>query len=287
MNPATIEQHRRPPSALAFMTRALLRFPRLPVRPKFPLLVERWTGVRIGGSHEASFHQATGRDARCVLYPHVLGFRLQMALLTHPAFPLPIWNALQTRNRLVRHTPLDHGSEYDFETGIGGHREVEKGIEVDLHTRLVSGDRCDWESTITYFYRGRFGPAEVNCPQPALPDLSAAVEVAKFQTPGSGRWAFGGLTGDYNGIHLWRCYARRFGFPTAFMHPQRAAGLCLDRLGQLGGEPGTLILWIKGPVFYDADAILIALRKPDALDFGLSLAGDARHALMGSWSIAA
>lgn len=282
-----VELHRQPPSALAFMTRAFMRSPRMPARPEFPLLIERWTGVRVGRSHEASFRQATGRDARCVLYPHVLGFRLQMALLTHPAFPFPIWNALQTRNRLVRHRRLDYGSVYDFETSIGGHRMVEKGIEIDLHTRLLRGDRCDWESAVTYFYRGRFGPAEVNSPQPASPDLSAAVEVAKFQTPGSGRWAFGGLTGDYNGIHLWRGYARRFGFPSAFMHPQRAAGLCLDRLELSSGEPGTLTLWIKGPVFYDTDVVLIAHRRPGAADFGLSIAGDARHALVGAWSIAA
>jgi hypothetical protein len=286
MSSAVIEQHEAPPSALVFMAHAFLRSPRLPRRPEFPALIKRWTGVRIGGEHEASFRQATGRDAQCVIYPHVLGFRLQMALLTHATFPLPLWKALQIRNRLVCRRALDSSAAYEFETGIAAYRFVEKGVEVDLQTRLLCGDRCDWESVVTYFYRGRFDPAAA-VPQPASADLSAAVEVARFRMPKSGGWAFGGLTGDYNGIHLWAPYARRLGFPSAFMHSQRAAAICLDRLGQPRGEPGALTLWIKGPVFYDAEVILVSARRQDEMEFGLSLAGDPRHALVGAWSKAA
>src|SRR6185369_10158497 len=49
-----------------------------------------------------------------VLFPQVVGFRLQMALLTHPAYPLPIWTALQVRNRLVRHVHVDPGEKLDL-----------------------------------------------------------------------------------------------------------------------------------------------------------------------------
>jgi hypothetical protein len=33
------------------------------------------------------------------IYPHAFGFRLQMVILIHPAFPIPIWSALQIRTR--------------------------------------------------------------------------------------------------------------------------------------------------------------------------------------------
>ena len=286
MKRVALVQHRRPPSALAFMARAFLRSPRPPTEPQFPQLIERWSVLRIGGAHEARFREATGRDAECVLYPHVLGFRLQLALLTHFAFPLPLWNALQIRNRLVSHRPLDRSADYTFETSIGEHRAVEKGIEVDTHTRLATGDRCDWESVVTYFYRGRFGTASPRAAQPASPDLSAAQMLATFHTPKAGGWAFGGLTGDYNGIHTWPAYARRFGFKSAFMHSQRAVGLGLAHLGRPNREPGTLSLWIKGPVFYDTDVILSAAQQPNGVQFGLSLAGDPRHAIVGTWSAA-
>lgn len=282
-----IVEHRRPPSALVFTARAFLRSPRLPSRPQLPDLVQRWSPVRIGGEHEARFRGLSGRDAGCVLYPHVLGFPLQMALLTHPVFPLPLWKALQIRNRLVRHRPLDRDAGYAFQTSIGEHRVVEKGLEVDLHTRLSSADRCDWESVITYFYPGRFDSPFTPTAPPASPCLSAAAKVAAFRTPKSGGWAFGGLTGDYNGIHWWPAYARGFGFKSAFMHSQRAVGLCLARLGLPDEQAGTLTLWIKGPIFYDADVILSAVQEQNGVQFGLALAGDPRQAIVGSWSAAA
>jgi hypothetical protein len=73
--------------------------------------------MRIDPKHLAAFRAAIGArddDSVCVLYPHVLGFRLQMALLTHLAFPLPIWNALQIRNRLVRHRAIEPGATLEL-----------------------------------------------------------------------------------------------------------------------------------------------------------------------------
>lgn len=96
---------------------------------------------------------------------------------------------------------VERWEEVRIGTGIGDHRFVEKGVEVDLKTHLLGGDRCDWESVITYFYRGRFDSADQRVSPPASPDLSGATVVATFRTPKSGGWAFGGLTGDYNGIH--------------------------------------------------------------------------------------
>lgn len=33
-------------------------------------------------------------------------------------------------------------------------------------------------------------------------------------------WRLARMTGDYNGVHRWDCYARLFAFPRAFFHPQ-------------------------------------------------------------------
>lgn len=279
---AIVIDHRRAPSALTFTARAFLRSPSLPRRPQFPDLTQRWTGVRLVREHEAGFRNATGCNADSVLYPHVLGFRLQMALLTHPAFPMPLWKALQVRNLLVRHRPLDRNVAYAIETCVGDHRAVEKGLEVDVHTRMTAGSRCDWESIVTYFYRGRFDAAPGAGP-PNSPDLSAASPVATIRMPESGGLAFGKLTGDYNGIHWWPAYARLFGFKSAFLHSQRVVGLCLAQLDRAKSEAETLALWLKGPVFYGSDVLLSAVSHGDRGHFGLSLAEDPRHAIVGSW----
>jgi len=51
-----------------------------------------------------------------VLLPHVSGFRLLMVLLTHAAWQLPIWGALQVHNRLLLHRPLAVGEGYELQT---------------------------------------------------------------------------------------------------------------------------------------------------------------------------
>jgi hypothetical protein len=281
MRYALVEEHSRPPFAPKFMLRAFKSKPRT---VEFPSIVERWSEFRLDPRREPFLREAMGVGTDSILYPHAAGFRLQMALLTHPAFPLPIWNALQIRNRLLSHHALAPNVPYVLSTSIGAHRFIEKGVEVDLETKLSRGDQCYWESVVTYFYRGQFGRSALNETQASSPDLSSVTVTANFRTPKAARWAFGSLTGDYNGIHLWDPYARRFGFPAAFMHPQRAIGLCLAQMRMDNARPQSLAVWVKGPVFYGAEVVLVGMGGPHERQFGLSLAGDPRQAIVGEWS---
>lgn len=120
-------------------------------------------------------------------------------------------------------------------------------------------------------------------PAAKSPALSGATLVDRFQMPRHGGWNFGRLSGDYNGIHYWPWYARRLGFPSAFFHPQRVAGMCLARLQGPETDAQTLELWIKGPVFYGVQVRLSAVDNDDGLRFGLSLERDDRPALVGRW----
>jgi len=136
-------------------------------------------------------------------------------------------------------------------------------------------------------YRGRFGASDDPAQPAAPPDLRDAAVEERFRMPPGGGWAFGSLTGDYNGIHCWPWYARRFGFRAAFLHPQRVAGLCMARLAGPRTEAQTLELWLKGPVFYCEEVALSTTAREGAVQFGLALAGDSRMALLGSWHGAA
>lgn len=270
------------------MARALLPSPGLPEDGRFPQLTQQWAGCRLEPDHHARFCEATGlpTDRVSILYPHVLGFRLQMALLTHPAFPLPIWNALQIRNQLVLHRRIEIGETFSLDTRTGEHRVLEKGVEVDVISRLARGPDCCWESVVTFFYRGRFkatGTAGAPAPDANAPTLSQTATSERLRMPDGGGWRFGKLTGDYNGIHNWSWYARRLGFRSAFLHPQRAAGIGMAKLHGPQTDGQTLRLWIKGPVFYAANVILNVDAADDGVRFGLSLEGDSRMAIVGHW----
>lgn len=274
-----IESYTHVPSALAFMLRV--------ARPRAgrgvpPPIVVRWQGARIAPRRLATYRAAIGRPDEgeiSVLYPHVLGFPLHMALLTHRAYPLPIWRALQIRNVLRRLRTIDPTARFDVETRVAAHRPVEKGLEVDLETRFASGGECVWESTTTYFYRGRFEGAPMDAE--AAPPVAMDPAAESFALPAHGGFGFARLTGDFNGLHWAKPYARRFGYRTAFLHPQRAAGLCMARLRAPASVAQQLRLWIKGPMFYGAK---VRMHRAGAACFGLSVGDDPRMALVGEWS---
>jgi len=219
-----------------------------------------------------------------MIYPHVFGFRLQMVVLTHPTFPIPIWSALQIRNRLLQHRPISADACMDLETQVADQRVLQNGTEVDLHTTVTVARSRVWESLNTFYYRGRFGEPEPQSPQSAAPEKPTPTIAQWHLAPGVG-WRVARMTGDYNGIHRWDWYARLFGFRSAFFHPQIVAGQCMARLCSPTPElPQRLELWLKGPVYFNAAVTLLAKTMDMVTEFALIVAGEERPAILGRWS---
>ena len=291
---AHAETYAAPPPALHYMLQAFRPSSGWSSDRGFPDLNITWHGYPIEPEAVQFLQLVSGmqdphsQELLSLLFPHVTGFRLLMTMLTHRLWPLPIWGALQVRNRLSLYRSLRAGDTGDLIARVAGWRVLEKGIEVDLHTRLQQDDDCAWESVVTFYYRGRFSPptqhgtAAGAAPiSPVLGDQSA--KAARWRIDDSRRWHFGTLTGDYNGIHQWDWYARRFGFAAAFAHPQRIVAQCLGHLDSRGCTPRQLDLWIKGPVYFGHE--VIQRQSPPAEEgqnFALSIAGDERPALVGS-----
>lgn len=283
------------PSAAAYMLNAFRPSPGWdPVRG-CPDLRLTWRGYRVEPAAADLLRTISGVGdeklaARLsILYPQVTGFRLIMAMLTHPAWPLPIWNSLQVRNRLRLHAPFRPGDEFDLEARVSGWRVLAKGVEIDIHASLSAGGVCRWESIVTFYYRGRYGAEAgsglvlgARAASPIVPE--GGCESASWNVRDGQRWRYASLTGDYNGLHQRDWYARRMGFPAAFPHPQRVLGQCLARLPEPGPAPLELDVWIKGPVFFGRD---ITMRhhseaRYGGRGFGLWLDGESRPALVGT-----
>ena len=265
------------------MARALAPSPGLAAGAAVPRFVARWKRVRLDRDRLRAFLALTGLpdagSALC-LYPHVFGFPLLMALLTRPAYPLPIWNALQIRNHLVLHRRLPADEPLDLETRVAGQRVLEKGLEVDMHTVLSAAGGSVWESLVTFYYRGRFGREDARSPLSQAPEIEGP-ETARWRVPTGGGLRFGRLTGDYNGIHWSRVYARMSGFRTAFLHPQRVLGQCLARLPALGEHGLRLDAWLKGPVYYGREVGLRTSRDGTGERFDLVPEGETRASIVG------
>ncbi len=277
----------RRPSTIAYMMRGCLPSPPLSKPPSFPPLKLVWKNATVLPDEMVTLGRLTGlTDARALslLFPHVIGFRLLMALLTDRAFPLPIWKALQIRNQIRQHSRIDAGDRLEIETCVAGQRVLEKGVEVDLHTCVRSHDRPVWESLVTFYYRGKYG--EPGSPSTgATPPVFDGEEIARWRAAGGSGWRFGRLTGDFNGIHLSSSYARVFGFRRAFHHPQRVLGQCLAHLSAIGAATAdhSLDVWLRGQVYYDSMVALRAANKSDGVVFGLYPEEQTRPAIIARW----
>jgi hypothetical protein len=282
------------PSALRFMPKAV--WPKASWKPAlgFPDSTFVWRDYGIPSATLDALQDFCGsRDPACraallLLAPHVTGLRLSMALLTHPRWPLPIWKALQFRNRLRLLGELRTDRPGELSVQASAWRVHDKGLEVDLHARYVQDGVAVWESIVAFYYRGRFGPAFAKGEERGAPAVSPSLDessapVAQWRIDNGRRWEFGGLTGDYNPLHLASRYARRMGFAAAFPHPQRVAAQCLGHLASTGAAPRQLDLWIKGPAFYGHEATLRQAPTDDgSQEFALWVQGEDRPALVGS-----
>ncbi len=280
-------EFRRRPSVLAYMLRGFYPSPGVRGTGGCPSICARWRSHWVDRRHLAEFLHLSGLRAdqgMPMLFPHVFSFPLQMAVLTHPRFPIPIWKVLQIRNHLLQHRPIFDDAVLDLETRVAGQRILEKGVEFDLHTSVSARQEPVWESLNTFYYRGKYGQASAASPLARAPRHGDTM-VARWRTPAAASgWRFAALTGDYNGIHYWHWYARRLGFGRAFLHPQLVLGQCMARLSApRATDRQRLDAWLKGPVYTDAGVRLNATTESDRTVFGLSLDGEERPAILGSW----
>lgn len=278
MNAITLEFDRRP-SALRYMLAGAYPGPRR--RASLPDIRARWHAHRVDARELQRFLRITGLrsgEALPLLYPHVFGFRLPMAVLTHPRFPVPIWGVLQIRNHILQHRPIAVDATLDFETQLAAQRTVDKGVEFDLHTTVRVTGALAWESLLTFYARRRHGESGSPSPLARAPTPPTAV-VAEWNMVDAEHWRFGSYTGDYNGIHAWDWYARKFGFPRALYHPPRVLAQCLARLRDVE-SPVRLDAWLKGPVHHGASVRLHAAESDGEACFALFASDETRPSII-------
>ena len=284
--------YRAKPGFLGFMAQMWRPKPAGAALAPLPEMVAEWRGQTSTARERADFLDLSGMPADAelsILYPHTASFPMLIAMLSHPAFPLPIWRMLQVRNRLALHEAIEPDAVLDFTVRSGERRVLEKGVEIDLQVTARRAGRSVFEATNSFYSRGRFGPASAEAP--ASPVLGGPA-LAEWRMPAHGRLGYSRLSGDFNPLHLSDAYARRQGFARAFAHPQRAIGQCLGHLGamgamgamgSLGQAPLQLETWIKGQVFYGARVALRAEQEARGGAFALHVDGDERPAIVGRY----
>jgi len=226
-----------------------------------------------------------------VTYPHVLAFPMHMAVMTQKRFPLKLLGLIHVRNEITQYRGIVSDEKLALEVSVGGHREVAKGVEFDLLTRMrdQAGDVI-WEETGTMLSRqktSKSGSQRSGDKKNKSDDASLDAEhVVEWDVPSNIGRQYAAAAGDYNPIHLSAYSAKLFGFPraiaTGMWTKARAAAELEPELKQ---NAYTLSLAFKKPVFLPSKARFGYTLSEAGADFALTnpkgdvphLIGDVRY----------
>jgi acyl dehydratase len=207
-------------------------------KDRVPEKVLRLDQVRPDVDHIASYVAVCGGrlgSALPVLYPHMLSFPLQMALLTDGGSPFPAMGLVHVANSVTQLQPVPAGAALDIEVEMGLPKPHRRGRTIDLLARVSVDGELLWHSSSTYLRRESAAKGADQAAGGAVP--SAEPDAALVAAPGALWRLSGGLgrsyaevSGDRNPIHMSAITARLFGFKTAIAHGMWTAARCLSSL---------------------------------------------------------
>ena len=100
-----------------------------------PRLTGIWKNIQFDPAHVNRYRACCGLSEEPAIpwtYPYLFIARLQLRMLTHPAFPLTPLGALHCRNTIVCRETLDPQQTWTAETGFLPSRRVKQGLEICL-----------------------------------------------------------------------------------------------------------------------------------------------------------
>jgi acyl dehydratase len=200
--------------------------------------------VTIDRENLAAYDRVCGfglRDEAPTTYPHILGFPLQMKIMTGGDFPFSVLGLVHIQNRIEQQRPLTAGENVEVRVRVADLRDHEKGRQFDMLTEV--GDA--WKSWSTYLKReggGSSAKESKDAPQPN----------AIWDVPGEIGRQYASVSGDINPIHMHWLSAKLFGMPGAIAHGMWLKARCLAALENLTREPHTVQVTFKTPVVLPA-----------------------------------
>ncbi|PPK67989.1 MaoC/PaaZ C-terminal domain-containing protein [Actinokineospora auranticolor] len=202
--------------------------------------------VRVDPEHLADYARVCCfrlSDELPATYPHVLGFPLQVKLMTDRDFPFPLIGSVHIANRITQHRPVRVDEPLDLRVRVANLRAHPRGSQFDVITEVFVRGEAVWNDTSTYLRRspggGSSGPSGETPPEPT----------ATWHVPGDTGRRYAEVSGDRNPIHLHRLTARLFGFRRAIAHGMWTKARCLAAFEGRLAHTFTVDVRFKLPLF--------------------------------------
>lgn len=254
-------------------------------RDRLPDLRVVRRGVTVDTDNLARYAHACGftlTERLPLPYPHLLGFPLQMVVMSQRDFPLPLVGSVHTENVITVGRPLRLDDSLEVAVHAENLRPHPKGRQVDLVTEVGAAGEVAWRGVSTYLARGTEHPGAVASEPPSLEPLEAVASGPTWRFgEGTGRM-FAGIGGDWNPIHVHAVLARPLGFPTAIAHGMYSYSRCVAALQPRLPTAGvTSRVWFRKPIrLPSAVRLRTAFMDQRALSILEGVKGDLEHAVL-------
>ena len=279
-------QYHQQPSLFPSIMRALL-LPRTGFNKvkQLPNISAKYFNVQVDPAHLSRYLACChleGDGYLPIVYPHVLAARLHMNILTHRAFPIKLLGAVHKDNHIIAHRKIEVNERFDIETQITTHRIMAKGLEFDFTTTLTTQNEIVWESTSTFFIRGRFGTEVHLAPLSNITAAQDLTDTAQWLLKSNMGKRYARITCDYNPIHISTILAKLFGFKRDLLHGMCTLAMAVGQLPKLDTSGAIqLDVAFKGPMYLNNQATLKSKRQNNNHRFDLYCQGNDRPCICG------
>ncbi|HSI79164.1 MAG TPA: MaoC/PaaZ C-terminal domain-containing protein [Solirubrobacterales bacterium] len=221
-----------PPSLLGLYARSVAGS-LLPGRPG--LLPTRRLALReveVDVDHLARYARVCGYRLGSALpatYPHVLGFPLELELMSDRSFPFAVLGIVHVANRIEQLEPVRVDARPTVTVHAEGLRPHRRGTRFDLVTEVGLDGGVVWREHSTYLHPGDGDPDAPREPAPGEGAAGGEV-VASWPVPGDIGRRYAAVSGDRNPIHIHALTAKPFGFGGAIAHGMWSKARCLAAL---------------------------------------------------------
>ncbi len=221
------------------------------------------TGMEINRKHLSRFNKICNiknSNEISLIYPITLAFPFFQRILSLKQAPLSMFKVLGKYLEIIQYRKIGIDEKFDIFCEISGLRIVSKGLEIDLSAVIKIAGKTVWTATETFFYRGYFGEPDTNIEKAAFESIpDAGIITVWFLHSGNG-FRFARISGDGNGIHYSKHYARLFGFERDFAQPFLILGNTIKHLIN-NDKNGTISLGVAfmGQFYYDRNVSIKSL----------------------------
>lgn len=254
-------------------------------KESIPPITVTLDGMKINRAHLSRFNKIcniNNSEEISLIYPITIVFPFFQRILSMKQAPLSMFSVLGKHLKITQHRQIGLDETLDIFCEISSVKIISKGLEIDLSAVIKIAGEPVWTATETFFYKGDFGDADTDVEDIVFESIPKAEVIAKWFLPGGNGFRFARISGDGNGIHYSKFYARLLGFKREFAQPFLILGNAIRHLIN-DGRNNTISLYVsfKGQFYYERNVTIKGLKTNNRNRFDIYSEGNDRPCMNG------